>query len=128
MRKLFVSIPMKDRTEEAIKASIDKMHKIAEVLEGEKLELLDTYITEMPPEDCTNKGIWYLSKIFKQLAYADVFIGITVEHLWRGCQVETDTASRYGIKCYQVNPRYVIDNYNDLVTTVHDTKLVEVLA
>ena len=31
MKKLFVSVPMKGRTEEEIKASIQKMKKIAEI-------------------------------------------------------------------------------------------------
>jgi hypothetical protein len=33
MKKLFVSVPMKGRTEEEIRASIEKMKKIAEVYE-----------------------------------------------------------------------------------------------
>ena len=33
MKKLFVSVPMKGRTEEEIKASIQKMKKIAEIYE-----------------------------------------------------------------------------------------------
>ena len=35
MKKLFVSVPMKGRTEEEIKASIQKMKKIAEIYEVE---------------------------------------------------------------------------------------------
>lgn len=42
MKKLFVSVPMKGRTEEEIKASIQKMKKIAEICEGEDLELIDS--------------------------------------------------------------------------------------
>lgn len=42
MKKLFVSVPMKGRTEEEIKASIQKMKKIAEIYEGEELELIDS--------------------------------------------------------------------------------------
>lgn len=44
MKKLFVSVPMKGRTETEIKASIQKMKKIAEVYEGEELELIDSYL------------------------------------------------------------------------------------
>ena len=51
MKKLFVSVPMKGRTEEEIKASIQKMKKIAEIYEGEELELIDSYIEDNPPKD-----------------------------------------------------------------------------
>ena len=44
MKKLFVSVPMKGRTEKEIKESIQKMKKIAEIYEGEELELIDSYI------------------------------------------------------------------------------------
>ena len=47
MKKLFVSVPMKGRTEEEIKASIQKMKKIAEIYEGEELELIDSYIEDI---------------------------------------------------------------------------------
>ena len=46
MKKLFVSVPMKGRTEEEIKASIQKMKKIAEIYEGEELELIESYIED----------------------------------------------------------------------------------
>ena len=49
MKKLFVSVPMKGRKEENIKRDIEKMHKIAEAVFGEELELLDSYIEENPP-------------------------------------------------------------------------------
>ena len=49
MKKLFVSVPMKGCTEEEIKESINKMHRIAEAYEDEKLELIDSYVAESPP-------------------------------------------------------------------------------
>lgn len=51
MKKLFVSVPMKGRTEKEIKVSIQKMKKIAEIYEGEELELIDSYIEDNPPKD-----------------------------------------------------------------------------
>ena len=59
MKKLFVSVPMKGRTEEKIKASIQKMKKIAEIYEGEELELIDSYIEDNPTKD-NNHAIWFL--------------------------------------------------------------------
>ena len=51
MKKLFVSVPMKGGTEKEIKASIQKMKKIAEAYEGEELELIDSYIEDDPPKN-----------------------------------------------------------------------------
>lgn len=116
MKKLFVSVPMKGRTEEEIKASIQKMKKIAEIYEGEELELIDSYIENNPPKD-NNEAVWYLGESLKKLAQADVFVGIDDVWNWSGCYIESEVAVRYEIKRYSIPGRYVIDNYNALVNT-----------
>ena len=118
MKKLFVSVPMKGKTEEEIKASIQKMKKIAEIYEGEELELIDSYIEDNPPKD-SKEAVWYLGESLKKLAQADVFIGIDDTWNWNGCYIEMETANRYGIKVYTILARYVIDNYNALVRKLH---------
>ena len=114
MKKLFVSVPMKGRTEEEIRKTIDKMKKIAEIFEGEELELIDSYIEDNPPKS-NNQAIWFLGESLKKLAQADVFIGISETWAWSGCQIERETAERYGIKRYFISGGYVIDNYNELI-------------
>lgn len=120
MKNLFVSVPMKGRTEEEIKASIQKMKKIAEIYEGEELELIDSYIEDNPPKD-SKEAVWYLGESLKKLAQADVFIGIDEAYDWNGCYIERDTAQRYGIKTYIVSGRHVIDNYNALLQKLFPT-------
>lgn len=120
MKKLFVSVPMKGRTEEEIKASIQKMKKIAEIYEGEELELIDSYIEDNPPKDSI-EAVFYLGESLKKLAQADVFIGIDEAYDWNGCYIERDTAQRYGIKTYIVSGRHVIDNYNALLQKLFPT-------
>lgn len=120
MKKLFVSVPMKGRTEEEIKASIQKMKKIAEIYEGEELELIDSYIEDNPPKD-SKEAVWYLGESLKKLAQADVFIGIDEAYDWNDCYIERDTAQRYGIKTYIASVRHVIDDYNALVHKLHPT-------
>ena len=119
MKKLFVSVPMKGRTEEEIKASIQKMKKIAEIYEGEELELIDSYIEDNPPKD-NNQAIWFLGKSLEKLAAADVFIGIEDTWSWNGCAIEDETARRYGVKSYRLKPEYIIDNYNALINTLYE--------
>lgn len=114
MKKLFVSVPMKGRTEEEIKASIQKMKKIAEIYDGEELELIDSYIEDNPPKD-RKEAVWYLGESLKKLAQADVFVGIAEDYDWSGCCIERQTAEKYGLKVYITPARYVIDNYYALV-------------
>jgi hypothetical protein len=114
MKKLFVSVPTKGRTEEEIKTSIQKMKKIAEIYEGEELELIDSYIEDNPPKD-SKEAVWYLGESLKKLAQADVFVGIDEAYDWNDCCIEKDTAYRYGIKMHIVQARDVIDNYNLLL-------------
>ena len=118
MKKLFVSVPMKGRTEEEIKASIQKMKKIAEIYEGEELKLIDSYTKSTPPKD-SKEAVWYLGESLKKLARADVFIGIDEAYVWNGCCIERDTAQRYGIKTYIISANYVIDDYNALMQKLH---------
>lgn len=118
MKKLFVSVPMKGRTEEEIKASIQKMKKIAEIYEGEEIELIDSYIEDNPPKD-SKEAIWYLGESLKKLAQADVFMGICESYDWNDCQIERETAERYGIKAYTIPAIYVVDDYNALLQKLH---------
>lgn len=117
MKKLFVSVPMRGRTEEEIKASIDKMWDLAEILEGEKLELIDSYIEEDCPAG-VNARVWHLGKSLQMLAQADVFIGVDS---WDspGCRTENSVADTYGIKQYIINPAYIIEDYKGYVNRLH---------
>jgi hypothetical protein len=108
MKKLFVSVPMKDRTAEEIRASILKMHRIAEAYESEELELINSYVLEDPPMNC-NRSVWYLSKSIEKLAEADIFIGISDLNGWPGCKIESDIAKAYNIKSYSVDSSIVVD-------------------
>lgn len=103
MKKLFISCPMKNRTEENIKKSMKKMHEIAEIYFDEKLEVIPTYIEDNPPEN-NNQGIWYLGKSIQLLAEADYFIGLDYSNeYFKGCVVEREVAIKYGIKSITVN-------------------------
>lgn len=113
MKKLFVSVPMKGRTEEEIKASIQKMKTIAYAYEGEQLELIDSYIEDNAPKNA-NPPVWYLGKSLEKLSEADIFIGIDDDYNWSGCYIERIAANRYGIKSYHVPADCVINNYREV--------------
>lgn len=113
MRKLFVSVPMNGREREDIKASIAKMKAIAEIYEGEELELIDSLLTI--PDGVKNTPVWCLGKSLEKLSEADVFIGIAEGYEWNGCHIENDVASMYGINRYSVHAADVIDEYDELL-------------
>lgn len=96
MKKLFISCPMKGRTEENIRNSMERMHKIAEATFGEELEVIPSYIEHTPPVDC-KQAVWYLGESIKKLSEADYFIGIRYESAFTGCCVERQVAESYGI-------------------------------
>lgn len=88
MKKLFISCPMRGRTEYAIKASMEQMHRIAEAVFGEKLEVIPTYFEGDPPEN-SNQALWYLGESIKKMSEANYFIGIYDEDKsYRGCIIE----------------------------------------
>lgn len=111
MKKLFVSVPMRGRTDEDIKKSMAKMHKIAEVMLGEELELIDTWIDDVPGDGVKNSGVWYLGKSISMLSMADIFIGIDGCWSWPGCDCEYHVARSYDIPTISIDGNYVIDNF-----------------
>ena len=114
MKKLFVSVPMKGRTEGEIKARIQKMKKIAEIYEGEELELMDCYIEDKTAKDSIDV-VWFFGESLKKLAQADVFIGICESYDWNGCYIERKTAERYGVKMHTIFAEDIINNYDKYV-------------
>lgn len=117
MKKLFVSIPMKGRSEEEIRKSIAKMKNIVEAYEGEEVELIDSYVKDNPPEN-NNQALWYLGESIKKLSEADIMVTIDDRYYWNGCAVEYEVACRYGIKVYTIPEEVVIDNYSELINKV----------
>lgn len=96
MKKLFISCPMKGRTEENIRDSMDRMHKIAEIIFDQKLEVIETYIPGTAPEN-VNRSIWCLGESIKKMAEADYFIGINYSDVFKGCMIEYEVARSYNI-------------------------------
>ncbi len=102
MKKLFISCPMKGRTNENIKKSMDKMHKIAEIIFDQQLEVIDSFIEGNIPET-NNQSVYYLGESIKKLSEADYFIGIGYSEYFAGCEIEYLVAKKYGIPSTTVN-------------------------
>lgn len=103
MKKLFISCPMRDRTEEAIRATMEQLHRIAEAVFNEELEVIPTYIEDTPPET-SNVSLWCLGKSIQMMADADYFIGVyDSRREFKGCVNENRIANDYGVPSYLIN-------------------------
>ena len=92
MKKLYISCPMRGRTEENIKKSFEKMHKIAEAVFNEKLEVIDPFIKNDPP---------------------DYFIGTKGYWKYPGGIVERDVADQYDIPKFSVDLEYAAPDVDE---------------
>ena len=97
MKKLFVSLPMKDKTEEEIRRRINECKEEVEKILKEEVELIDSFIKEDAPETANDKGLWYLTKTLEKMCDADVVYCDSGYGLYRGCVVEFSAAIRYNI-------------------------------
>lgn len=97
MKKLFISVPMNGRSEEDIKKSMKKMHEAAEVLIGEELEVIQSYVEHTPPEN-VKKEVWYIGQSIQKLSEAD-YIAVVDDIWWDyyGCRAEHNIAQDYDI-------------------------------
>ena len=116
MKKLYISCPMKGRTEENIRKSIEKMHRIAEIVFDQELEVIPSYIEHKPPQD-TNQAMWYLGESIKLMAQADYYIGIDYSDFFHGCAVENEIAARYGIQRTSVHVHELMPDVRDVEKT-----------
>lgn len=114
MKKLFISVPMKGRTEENIQKSFKQMKDIAEAMFGEELEVIDTFISEEPSDGTKNPAVWYLGKSIELLSKADLFIGVCYCSPFSGCNAEFEIARSYGIRNTVVS-MFEIDCFQDVV-------------
>ena len=95
--KLFISQPMRDKTNEEIKEERAKI--IAEVkAEYNDVEVIDSFF-ENAPHDA--KPLWFLGKNFELLSTADVAYFATGWDKYRGCKMEHTACQEYGIKIFK---------------------------
>ena len=101
--KLFISCPMNGLTDEMIKANREKMHKIAEIVFDQELEVIPSYISQDPPEGAM-APMWYLGRSIQLMSEADYYIGVNMPYGYsNGCVIENDVAVTYGLQRYLVD-------------------------
>lgn len=94
MKKLFISQPMKDKTDAEILAVREQAIQSAKNLLGEDVEVIDSFFQNVP-HDTT--PLWFLAKSLELLATADVVYFAKDWEKYRGCRIENTCAIEYGI-------------------------------
>lgn len=94
MKKLFISQPMKDKSDDEIFAEREKAIKSAEELLGEPVEVIDSFFQSAPADA---RPLWFLGKSLELLSTADVVYFAKGWEKARECKIENTCAIEYGI-------------------------------
>lgn len=102
MKKLFISQPMRGKTDEGILAERKKAIESAERNLGEPVEVIDSFFQNAPADA---RPLWFLGKSLELLSTADIAYFAKGWEDARGCRIENQCAIEYGIE--------VIEDYTE---------------
>jgi hypothetical protein len=95
MKKLFISQPMRDKTDDEIKSERNKIiQKVKEEYPDEEIEVIDSFF-ETAPHNA--KPLWFLGKSLELLSTADIVYFAKGWEEYRGCSIGHKCAIEYGI-------------------------------
>lgn len=93
--KVFISQPMKGKTNEEIKAERNRLIGKVRALYGDDIEIIDSFFENAPADA---RPLWFLGKSLELLATADVAAFARGWQDARGCRIENICAIEYGIE------------------------------
>lgn len=102
MKKLFISQPMRGKTDEEILDERKKAIESAERNLGEPVEVIDSFFQNAPADA---RPLWFLGKSLELLSTADIAYFAKGWEDARGCRIENQCAIEYGIE--------VIEDYTE---------------
>ena len=95
MKRLFISQPMRGKSDEEILAVREQALESAKCYLGEDVEVIDSFFQNVP--EVESKPLWCLGESLKLLATADVAYFAKDWDKYRGCKIENTCAIEYGI-------------------------------
>jgi len=98
VKKLFISQPMSDKTDEQILAEREKAIESAKRNFGEDIEVIDSFFKDAPHDA---KPLWFLGKSLELLSTADIAYFVKGWENYRGCKIENTCAIEYGIEAIE---------------------------
>lgn len=97
--KVFISQPMRGKSDEEILLERNQMIKKVEESATEKPEVIDSFFQNAPVEA---KPLWFLGKSIELLSTADVAVFAKGWKDARGCRIEHECCEQYGIKIIEM--------------------------
>lgn len=96
MIKVFISQPMRDKTNDQIEVERQRaIETIKKEYFNDEVELIDSFFKNAPHDA---RPLWFLGKSFELLSTADVAYFIKGWDKYRGCKMEHTAALEYGIR------------------------------
>nr|DAQ19573.1 MAG TPA: protein of unknown function (DUF4406) [Caudoviricetes sp.] len=97
--KLFISQPMKGKTDEQILKERDiAIQEVKELVGDDDVEIIDSFFKDAPHD---TRPLWYLGKSLELLSTADVAYFAKDWDKYRGCKIEHICAIEYGVDCIE---------------------------
>ena len=103
MKRLFISQPMKGKSDEEILATRKRAVESARRIVNEEVEVIDSFFQNAPADA---RPLWFLGKSLELLATADIAYFAKRWETARGCRIENTCAIEYGIET-------VIEDYKE---------------
>ena len=108
--KVFISQPMRGKTETEIKEARNEAEMAARVYlqehfhtPQERIEFINTIFEEEPGKEFSKKSLWYLGKSIQFLGQADVAFFFGDWKKCNGCLTEHFAAEHYKIPCVDMS-------------------------
>lgn len=95
MKKLFISQPMRGKTDSEILAERSNAIQAAKDSVKDEIEVIDSFFQGAP---ANATPLWYLGESLKLLATADVAYFAPGWDKARGCKIENLCAKEYGVR------------------------------
>lgn len=99
MKKVFISQPMRDRSQDVIKRERDEVIIKVEGFYEESVKIINQ-VMEQPSD--SSKPLKLLAKSLELMADADVVVFVKGWENYRGCKIEHDCAFAYGISIIEL--------------------------
>ena len=94
MKKLFISQPMKGKTNEEIEVERAKAIEEAKAVLKEDVEVIDSFFKGAPVDA---RPLWFLGKSIELLSQADIVYFAKDWDKYRGCKIEHMCAIEYDL-------------------------------
>lgn len=101
MTKIYISMPMRGRTDENIQKSFDKVEKLARILLDDDVAVVNPFKPRAKKSDDIpiRHDVQALGESISLMSLADHMFYVDDYYCYPGCNIEKDVCANYGIPC-----------------------------